>query len=699
MLIRWIPCELPFLAFFRSLVLLACFLGLGLGCIAFSRIKVSKGTLIALFLTGLLIGTITIRMAGEDLRARGFGKNSGIYQQTGESADRQRNKPDQLDFTIEFEGTKGLGEFVIIGVFIFVSLLMVPIGVIIARCFCQIPPLQAYLINISGAISGSIAFIVISFTGLSPEFWFAIGLLPCVFLVSRNVKKQAPFWVMVCAVFFIVWQHVNSTTYPVIWSPYQRVSCNFWYVRLSGFPLDLNGRHLMEAPVFVNYDYHQSIMDYSYAKNADPEGIRNSQWALDTYNPRTSIFYRTYTTPYRYKPHPERVLIIGAGVGNEAAAAIRAGVPEIDAVEIDPGIVEMGVRYHPERPYANPHVNVIRRDARSFLEQTDKQYDLIVKNIVDSHTQFAASAGLRLDSYIMTMEFFEQIRRHLKPDGLFAMEFSGYHWSLPWTQARIREILWRVFGFSISDPAKLVWGGGPMLLIGKGSPPPKAEYDQSIPVSTDDWPQFFLKKPMIPRAYLFLILSVMLISLVGITIANPRSLKQVDAHFLLLGAAFMMLEIKSITELSLILGADWLVNSIVIVGVLIAVGLSNMVILLYPRLPYWPSYLIIFASLALGFVFHPGFFLGYDFPTRGLAGILRVALPVFGAGLVFSSSFRQATNPPVALGWNLLGAMIGGLGEYLSLITGVRLLGAVIILLYLLSLPPVTRHCACRASG
>jgi SAM-dependent methyltransferase len=421
-------------------------------------------------------------------------------------------------------------------------------------------------------------------------------------------------------------------------------------------------------------------MDYTYTRNADPKVVYSVNNELDKLFVRRfdtpSSFYRRYSLPYWVKKNPEEVLIIGSGIGNEAAAAVRAGASHIDAVEIDPGIIEIGSRYHPERPYHHPRVKVLCKDARAFLEQSDKQYDLIVKNAVDSHTQFASSAGLRLDSYIMTIEFFEQVRRHLKPDGLFAMEFSGYHWSLPWAQARIREILWRVFGYNATSP---------IMLINKGTPPPMQTYDRSVLVSHDDWPQFFLRKPMIPRVYLLLIAGVLVLSAAGLAIASPGALKQPNLHFLFLGAAFMLLEIKSITELSLILGADWLVNSIVITGVLMAIGMANIVVLRYREFPCWLGYLIIWISLFSTLLLSPRLFLEFDFAARVLAGIARVALPVFGAGLVFAISFGRTDHPPAALGWNLIGAMIGGMGEYLSLIIGVRSLGLVIMVLYALS--------------
>jgi spermidine synthase len=48
------------------------------------------------------------------------------------------------------------------------------------------------------------------------------------------------------------------------------------------------------------------------------------------------------------------VVIVGTGTGNDVAAALRAGVGEIDAVEIDPAIVSFGREHHPEDPTRVP---------------------------------------------------------------------------------------------------------------------------------------------------------------------------------------------------------------------------------------------------------------------------------------------------------------------------------------------------------
>ena len=685
LLIRWIPSELPFLAFFRSLVLLACFMGMGLGCIVYRRVRLGDGTMLLAFLTGILIVVGTIVAGGADLRGRGFGEHAGIIQQTGGAAARAAYESSGTQFSLEFEGAEAGGQIVVIGAFFLVTLIFVPIGILIARCFDVLAPIPAYLVNVVGALVGTGAFVGISFALLPPPYWFGPGLAAFALLGGLTWKTRGAWLILSAAVVGLVIYQGRAPD--VIWSPYQRVS---WNVTHANLPTAAGTEHFpLLGRVFVNYEYHQTFVNLGFIKN-DEERLRLLlKEATDQIAERFDTplgFDRRYNLPYDFC-RPRNVLIIASGTGNEAAAALRHNVPEIDAVEIDPGIIEVGRRMHPEHPYDDPRVNVVCDDARAFLERTDKKYALIIMNAVDAHSQFASSAGLRLDSYIFTVEFFRQVRRHMADDGLFVMEFSGHHWRLPWSHDRLAEILWRAFHYVPPPESRLPFGaGGPMFFIPARVPPDPDLYNSAVSVSTDDWPQFYLQRPMIPFAYLELIAGVVAVCAAGLLAAWPKGMARVDWHFLLLGAAFMLLEIKSISELSLVFGATWLVNSIVIAAILAAIAAANLVVLRVGKVSYTWAYAIIFVSLAAGLVVAPSHFLALGYAARAVVGCLRVALPIFGAGLVFASSFRRAVLPPAALGWNLLGAMLGGLGEYLSLITGVQALGFGIIGLYVLSL-------------
>ena len=73
------------------------------------------------------------------------------------------------------------------------------------------------------------------------------------------------------------------------------------------------------------------------------------------------------------RPPFEDVLIIGAGSGNDVAAALANGAKHVDAVEIDPVINEIGRADHPDHPYDDPRVTVHLDDGRSFVRKTDRE--------------------------------------------------------------------------------------------------------------------------------------------------------------------------------------------------------------------------------------------------------------------------------------------------------------------------------------
>jgi hypothetical protein len=91
-------------------------------------------------------------------------------------------------------------------------------------------------------------------------------------------------------------------------------------------------------------------------------------------------------------------------------------------------------------------------------------------------------------------------------------------------------------------------------------------------------------------------------------------------------------------------------------------------------------------SLVLLYVVPRGAILAWDYPVRLLWALVVVPLPIFFAGLVFSTTFRRAAEPSAAFGSNLIGAMIGGFCEYLAMSLGSQHLALLVIAVYLGSL-------------
>src|SRR5437764_12305824 len=129
-----------------------------------------------------------------------------------------------------------------------------------------------------------------------------------------------------------------------------------------------------------------------------------------------------YHWPYTVFGDPfDNVLILGAGTGTDVAAALRHGAKHVDAVEIDPVILRLGLEHHPDRPYSDPRVTLICDDARHFLRTTTQRYDLVVFALIDSLTLQSSFSSVRLESYMFTEESLRAVRDHLAPRGVMAL--------------------------------------------------------------------------------------------------------------------------------------------------------------------------------------------------------------------------------------------------------------------------------------
>jgi hypothetical protein len=143
-------------------------------------------------------------------------------------------------------------------------------------------------------------------------------------------------------------------------------------------------------------------------------------------------------------------------------------------------------------------------------------------------------------------------------------------------------------------------------------------------------------------------------------------------HFFFLGAGFMLLEAQIISKMALLFGTTWVVNSIVISGLLLLIVASNLLAEWTPDFPVTIAYVGILATTLAAYLIPVERFLFASVWLKALTATVVLCLPVFFAGIVFIRSFAQAKFSGTALGSNLLGALVGGLLESLSMWTGIR---------------------------
>src|SRR5262249_1537370 len=155
----------------------------------------------------------------------------------------------------------------------------------------------------------------------------------------------------------------------VLWSPYYRISLEDWWISADGaYPAFRYGTNIN-----VNHDFLEGAWD-------------NREESLNKLSPaQRAQTYEHYALLYELiGDKPRDILVLAAGAGNDVAMALRHGASSVDAVEIDPVIVNLGKQLNVERPYSDPRVHVTVDDARAFLRRATKKYDLIEFAALDS---------------------------------------------------------------------------------------------------------------------------------------------------------------------------------------------------------------------------------------------------------------------------------------------------------------------------
>lgn len=125
----------------------------------------------------------------------------------------------------------------------------------------------------------------------------------------------------------------------------------------------------------------------------------------------------------------QSVLVIGSAGGEETKAALMYGAKRIDAVELVPTVMDLALgRYsaYIGNVFHNPAVHHHVGDGRSFLQHTDRKYDIIQIYSDYTSSSIAQGAGAMAPMYLQTAEAYEQYFSHLTPDGVLQVNNLAY---------------------------------------------------------------------------------------------------------------------------------------------------------------------------------------------------------------------------------------------------------------------------------
>jgi hypothetical protein len=651
-LIRWVPSSVRYMGYFLNFILLASFLGIGVGILSSRRQKLwfPPFPLLLFVLTAVI------------------SKFNFVLVIPSEKMIYYTSLSDQLG---------GNENFLILPlIFALVAATIFPLGRVLGRLLTSLPPLEAYGFDIAGSLAGTAAFFVVSWFSLSPIWWFSLAAI--LYLLTRAKKFWALALPLLAGTLYIVYA-MGANSY---FSPYYKIDLH---------PTYSDKQEFVGYGVSVNSIGHQGMTKLEY----------RGAW---------------YFKAYGLLPddHPlEHVLIIGSGTGSDVAVALEQGVQKVTAVEIDPLLYQLGEELNPLKPYSDPRVNVIINDGRFYLNNTDEEFDLIIFGLPDSLTLTSGFASVRLESFLLTQESLEAAKERLSDNGVLVL-YNSYReeWfihKLAYTMELVFEEKPYVTAYGSAGKAAVL-AVGPGLSPGQpfiddpyqeGMEHPFESQGYDLPVlgegrlsailnqtpPTDNWPFIYLEDYSLPLVYLAALGTIIVITL-GFVAGFSPSIKIFNRnwHFFFLGVAFLLLETRSLVTFALLFGTTWMVNSLVFFAILSSVLLAILFNAKFKIKRVNWLYALLLGSIVLNYLLPIKSMLTIESPVLryGLVSIVAF-IPIFLANIIFTESFQNSQEADAAFGANLLGAMLGGMLEYTSLLLGYKSLLVIVFIMYVLA--------------
>ncbi|MBZ5633399.1 MAG: hypothetical protein LAO55_09755 [Acidobacteriia bacterium] len=683
LMIRWISSEIGIFAYFKNFVLIACFLGFGLGAYLCRQPINLLATLAPMVYFALLI-----KLPWPALREL----VRKITVLLGSTTEVDMWGVPTVPWSWQAIGGLAGALVIVIPMFALLSMGFIPIGQATAKLMEGARDgILGYSVNIAGSFLGILLYTGLCLFYQPPAAWFGVaGLL--LILGFRTMRvRLAVVAVTVFAVVLVSLPDSNATVEELMmpelgtagghtdWSPYQKLH---W--------AETNYRgETVAYQLMTNDNWYQYVVNLSDSFILSHPGLFGG----------VAPEWNAYNMPYHFYRNPPAVLVLGSGMGNDVAAALRNGAGRVTAVEIDPMIIQLGKRLHPEHPYQDPRVTIVNDDARSYIQNGTDRFDLITFSLLDSHTTSSHYSNIRIDNYVYTLEALTAAKKLLTQDGVMVVKFQVVK---PFIAGRLKSTLTEVFGvepvqfgvdqsFNVSPGTFFISGNQNRIATAIQEPGLRhhIETHAHVPmvdarITTDNWPFFYQHAPGLPT-------SVILISLVLAAVCwqlmrrAAVPVREIQWPFFFLGAGFMLMESQIVSRMALLFGTTWLVNAITISGILLLIVGANMLERAGLRVPTPVVYAGLFTTLLVAYIVPVSDLLAESRTVRIAGAIAVLCGPVFFASIVFIRSFAAARFAGTALGSNLFGALVGGLLESLSMWIGLRPLLFLAATLYLMA--------------
>jgi Spermine/spermidine synthase domain len=641
--IRWIPSYIRYLSYFNNFILMASFLGIGLGMLSARRKNfwfLPFPLLVLIMVILIALNKFTLLVNSTDV----------LYYGAGET-----------------QSAKAENFLVLPLIFGMVTLCFIPLSRLFGQLFTQVKPLTAYTFDIIGSLAGIACFYTIAYFALPPLLWFLVLAVFILLLSSRTVLAASS--ALFLASIIIVWQ-LQIGTY---WSPYYKIILH--PAIPSGYIVDVN-----------NAGGHQSMIPWQY---------------------KEPFYRRVYELFPGSSFHHALILGAGSGSDTATALASgvqSVTAVEIDPLILQLGkqfnpdhpysnprvkiIVNDGRNFLEN---TTEHYDLIIFALPDSLTLTSSNTSLRLESFLLTQNSIAtARAHLTSNGLLILYNFYRtnwlldklvnMVGHTFSQEPLISTYGGRGRGAVIMAGPRLTELAPGEFGpyHEFPNPTN-----DRLHVIGEG-------YYSLTPASTpstDDWPFLYLVDHSFPLLYIEGLAMVLVFALGGtLTLAPRRVLRLFDWHMFSLGVAFMLLEVRSLTTFSLLFGSTWLVNSLVFFAILSSVLLAILFNRRFKVKRIAPVYLLLFGILILNILLPPEALLLNNPVIRYILASALAFAPVFLANIIFTNSFRDSETADIAFASNLLGIMVGAGLEYFSMLTGYRLLLIPVIAFYALAL-------------
>ena len=636
--IRWIPSYVRFLSYFNNFVLMASFLGIGLGMLTARRQRFWFPP----FPLMVLLLTIVVLWNKFDLH---INSTEVLYYGAGET-----------------QSASAENYMVLPIIFGLVVACFIPLSRSFGQLFAQIQPLTAYTFDIIGSLVGIACFSVIAYFALPPLVWFLIlvGLL-----LLLSARQTVIFTGITCLISLIIVTQMQIGAY---WSPYYKILLH--PAKQGGYIVDVNnaGGHQAMIPWQYKEPFYRRLYELFPGPSFNHAMILGAGSGSDT---ATALAYGVKSiTAVEIDPTIEQ---LGARFNpDHPYSDPRVKVVINDGrsfLQNDTGKYDLIIFALPDSLTLTSSNTSLRLESFLLTEESIQ----------------AARARLSDNGIIVFYNYYRQdwlvqklanMAGHAFNQEPLVTTYGGWgRASVIMVGPRLNTLPPGKFGpYHETQPTN----PNTLNFIGEGYYPLT-----NATMATDDWPFLYLVDHSFPLIYILGLLMVAVYAVGGTLLLAPRqTLRRFDWHMFFLGVAFMVLEVKSLTTFSLLFGSTWFVNSLVFFAILSSVLLAILVNsrLKIRRIGIW--YALLFGVLVLNLVLPPeALLLGNPILRYLLASILAFT-PVFLANIIFANSFRDSAAADISFASNLIGIMFGGGLEYFSMLFGYHWLLVLVIVFY-----------------